>query len=266
MVKAKDLATVGFKYIGRSYQEMDCQKFVERCLKDSGCNLDLPGSNAWYRKMTWTGSPEECTKKYGKVPAGAFLFIHAFDGGEEKRGYHDGLGNASHIGIVTGTGKGAIHSSQSKGCVCESEFKGKTIKNGGWNKVGLWDEVDYGSDINPSGSIPPETGSDTVGETATVWAPSGSTVNIRKNQDKGSALVDRVPVGEKVTLEHLGEEWSRIEYKGKTGYIMTKFLIVGEVTPGKDEPSGDDPNMITVHRSILEDIYDQLGQVLGLRG
>lgn len=54
---------------------MDCQKFVEKCLADVGIKKDLAGSNAWFRYMTWTGTPEECKKKFGKVPAGAFLFI-----------------------------------------------------------------------------------------------------------------------------------------------------------------------------------------------
>ena len=38
----------------------------------------------------------------------------------------------------------AIHSGKSRGRVCGSEFHGKTVKNGGWNRVGLWlKEVDY---------------------------------------------------------------------------------------------------------------------------
>ena len=61
------------------------------------------------------------------------------------RGYKDGLGNASHVGVVTGAGKGVIHASASRGCVCESEFKGKTIPNGGWNRVGLMKQLDYGA-------------------------------------------------------------------------------------------------------------------------
>ena len=65
-------------------------------------------------------------------------------------------------------------------------------------------------------------------QTATIWAPSGSTVNLRKHQDRGSALVDRIPIGETVILEYQGEEWSRVRYKSKTGYVMTEFLKFGE--------------------------------------
>ena len=65
MVSANDFAMVGFKYIGTSYETMDCQKFVERCMADVGLKMDLPGSNAWYRKMDWVGTPEECKARLG---------------------------------------------------------------------------------------------------------------------------------------------------------------------------------------------------------
>lgn len=158
MIDGKALGDVGYKYLGTPYSVMDCQKFYEKCLSDLGFNLDLAGSNAWYRYIMEHGrvlTPEECVKELGCVPKGATLFIHAYDGGEEKRGYHDGLGNASHIGICTmPRGEGAIASSASRGCVAESKFKGKSIK-GGWNMVGLPNFVmfDYGGDSyepNPS--------------------------------------------------------------------------------------------------------------------
>lgn len=147
MINGDQLGSVGYVYIGTPYKQMDCQKFVERCLADCGLRMDLAGSNAWYREVMahgWTGTPEECVQKYGKVPAGAFLFILLQDGREPAKYKGDGIGNASHIGICTGTtGQGAIHSSSSRGMVCESKFQGKTIPNGGWNRVGLYDKVEY---------------------------------------------------------------------------------------------------------------------------
>lgn len=147
IVDGNKLGNAGYNYLGVPYKQLDCQAFVERCLADCGLRMDLAGSNAWYREVRkngWTGTPEECTAIYGGVPTGAFLFILLHDGGEPEKYKPDGLGNASHIGICTGTrGEGAIHSSSSRGCVCESKFKGRTIPNGGWNMVGLWNSVDY---------------------------------------------------------------------------------------------------------------------------
>ena len=158
MIDGNRLAVVGFEKLGTPYRKMDCQAFVEWCLRQCGLKKDLAGSNAWYREVMrngWVGTPEACMKQFGKVPAGAFLFIHASDGGEERRGYRDGLGNASHIGIVTGKGEGAIHSSSSRGCVAESRFRNKTVPNGGWNRVGLWNQVayDYGEKRNGENPI-----------------------------------------------------------------------------------------------------------------
>ena len=159
MIDGNRLAAVGFEKLGTPYRKMDCQAFVEWCLRQCGLKKDLAGSNAWYREVMrngWVGSPEACVQQFGKVPAGAFLFIHAFDGGEERRGYRDGLGNASHIGIVTGKGEGAIHSSSSRGCVAESVFRNKTVPNGGWNRVGLWTaEVKYAGIAEPEGKKSP---------------------------------------------------------------------------------------------------------------
>ncbi len=150
-ISAEQVSLQGDKYLGTSYKTMDCQAFVERCLADAGLKINLAGSNTWYRECRqngWVGSPEQCRREFGKIPRGAFLFILEQDGGEVKRGYRDGLGNASHIGLYTGRGKGAIHSSSTRKCVAESAFSGRTIPNGGWNTVGLWKRLSYGADID----------------------------------------------------------------------------------------------------------------------
>ena len=40
MVLASDVANAGYKYLGTKYETMDCQAFVERCMKDCGINKD----------------------------------------------------------------------------------------------------------------------------------------------------------------------------------------------------------------------------------
>lgn len=228
---------------------MDCQAFVEKCLSDIGINVNLAGSNAWFRECRsngFTGTPEECKAKYGSIPPGAFLFILKHDGKEPTKYKSDGIGNASHIGIYTGDG--AIHSSASRGCVCQSKFNGKSI-NGGWNMVGLWNRIDYG------------TGGETL--TATVYASNGSSVNIRAKKDKSSDRLDTVPVGTEVEVLEKGDTWSRVKYNGMTGYMMSSFLIIGTVQPGD---STDEQDYVKVSRTALKTVYDQIGDMLGLRG
>ena len=214
-----ELAQVGFKYIGIPYSELDCQAFVEVCLADCGIKKNLPGSNAWYREVAqngWVGTPEDCVAKFGTVPKGAFLFILKNDGGEPDKYKPDGIGNASHIGIVAGTGKGAIHSSASRGCVCESEFHNKTIKNGGWNRVGLWDAVDY---MEAESEPQPETT-----ETAVVYADNGSPVKMRAEPSFKCRLYWLVPCGATVLVIDRDAEWAHIKWEHISGYMLSSFL------------------------------------------
>ena len=251
---AEALSRAGDQFLGRSYDDMDCQEFIERCLQEIGIVLDLKGSNAWYRKCQnegWTGTPEECRKIFGEVPKGAFLFIHAFDGGEERRGYHDGKGNASHIGIKTGRGKGAIHSSQSRGCVAESEFHDKTIRNGGWNCIGLWRRLDYGKSVNwvlehmHDGSKPADPADDQKKEEtpmmATVHTENGGPVNMRANPSMDERLYWEVPNGTKVEVsghktDKKGNNWSKASTGSRSGWILEKFLVADDSTIPPEDP------------------------------
>ena len=248
---AEQLSLSGDQFIGRSYKDMDCQKFIERCLESIGIKKDLAGSNAWFREMTWTGSPEECMQIFGVIPKGAFIFIHAFDGGEKKRGYHDGKGNASHIGMKTGRGKGAIHSSESRGEVCESDFHDKTIRNGGWNMVGLWIMLDYGKSVNwilehmGIGPEPENPAADQKKEDepvqAIVWSENDLPVNFRKSASKKGVLIEKVPVGETVTVLAQEGDWCKVQWKGRTGYMMSEFLEFHGDEPDPTEDPAEDP-------------------------
>lgn len=230
MINGNKLGEVGFEKLGTPYSEMDCQRFVEWCISKCGVNIDLRGSNALYRYVIehgWVGTPEECIEKFGNVPKGAFLFILAFDGGEVSKGYNDGLGNASHIGICTmPKGEGAIHSSSSRGGVCESKFQGRTIKNGGWNRVGLWlEKVEYNTEKDPA-----DDPSEPVVETAIVHADNGYPVKMRAKPSRLCRTYWEVPVGSEVVLMGTNGSWSEIIWNGRTGYMMTKFLIIGNAT------------------------------------
>ncbi|MCI5956374.1 MAG: peptidoglycan-binding protein [Clostridiales bacterium] len=141
---------VGVPYVagGMSLAGMDCQGLCEYLLIECGvprqeCNLS--GSNAHWRACAWRGTPEECTARFGRVPAGAWVFIVNEDDSSASEKYRgDGLGDANHMGVVLKDC--AIHASASRGCVAESRFEGKTIRNGGWNRVGLPPWVAYGLD------------------------------------------------------------------------------------------------------------------------
>ena len=119
---------------------------------------------------------------------------------------------------MTGREEGAIHSSSSRGCVAESRFRGKSIR-GGWNKVGLWNLVEYdygnGSVLEGTSDYPiPEPVNEKESEYAAVWAGQGSTVNTRQGPGTSYALskAGRIPVGTMVEILKRQNGWCRIRY------------------------------------------------------
>lgn len=250
---AEAFASKATAYLGRSYDEMDCKDLINAMLGDMGIGKHYKGSNDLWRSVTWTGTPEEAVKAFGSVPVGALLFIVVHDGGEVARGYHDGRGNSKHVGVKTGTGKGAIHSSATRKCVCESEFHDKTIRNGGWNYVGLMKELDYGftaPEEEPSSA--PNVNAATY---ATVTASSGSTVKMRQKPSKKCDLYWKVPIG--ATVEIRGSEsngWYPVRYGGRDGYMMTEFLqIEQESAPSVPD---DEPSVGVSPSGYAVEIYD----------
>ena len=250
-ISGLEFSKAGDKYLGRSYQEMDCQAFVEKCMADVGYRKDLGGSNSWYRecmKHGWVGSPEECAKEFGSVPKGALLFILEAVGPKTPAKFrNDGIGDVTHMGIVTGRGDGAIHSSSSRGCVATSKFKGKTIPNGGWNRVGLLNQFDYeeesrggtagldegGLSTPPSAPVEMTCGAqEDMVMTGIVTAETGRTVNLRKT--KGGKLIERIPIGTEVEILDYGAEWCRVKAGRYTGWMMTEFLEVNKNELGND--------------------------------
>ena len=239
MIDGNKLGDVGFAYLGIPYSQMDCQAFVEKCLADCGMRKDLAGSNAWFREVMKNGAimtPEECVQALGCVPKGAFLFILEHDGKEPEKYKPDGLGNASHIGICTiPRGEGAIHSSASHGCVAESKFREKTI-NGGWNRVGLWDQVayDYGGGGTPAPEPEPEPLPKVTAVIGNVPAGNRQDVNFRAKPNTDARLIDRIKVGDRVEVLSENGTWAKVKWHGYTGYIMCKFLIYEETEPTAD--------------------------------
>lgn len=260
---ASVLSKQGDKYIGTPYAKMDCQALVEQMLRDVGINLNLTGSNAWYRKMTWTGSPEECKRTFGRIPVGAFLYILRQDGGEPGKYKADGIGNACHIGIYIARQDGAINSSSKRGKVCYSKFAGKSI-SGGWNRIGLWDRLSYGEDIDKKigGPVPVR---------AIVTSDNGLSVNLRQKASTKASIIARLPVGTvvDVTGSYAGSdgEWSSVAAAGYgSGYIMTRYLQMEGAAADPDQSAG---GTITVQLTraqadalvaLVDAVADQIGR------
>lgn len=268
---SKPLATVfaskGQSYLNTPYDDLDCQALLEAMLKDVGIRKNWKGSNAMYRDMAWVGTPEECKKKFGSIPIGAWIFILKHDGNEPAEYRKDGIGNADHVGVKTGGSKGAIHSSATMDCVAESVFKDKTIPNGGWNRIGLCKLLDYGSKIEeilygPTITKTKESSEETqpiiqegvtiIMTTATVQT-SGGILNIRDMPSSKGRDIGDIPNGASVqVLEKTSSEWWKVSYCGVTGYCACEYLREVEnvsITLSKETASA-------LYRALNEVIVD----------
>lgn len=141
------------KYDSLKYDDADCQAFCEIVLRDIGVRNDKgqpynwKGSNDMARNAcAWIGTKEEAIKQFGSIPLGAWAFIWENKTGKEKdRGYYDGNGNYSHIGIYVGDNI-VRDSTRYKGA------DGKYIRDGvgnrnlsAFNRIGLAKMLDFGT-------------------------------------------------------------------------------------------------------------------------
>jgi len=281
---AEEFSLTGDQFLGRSYEEMDCQALVERMMAAVGYRRDLGGSNSWYRecmKNGWAGTPEECIREFRSVPKGALLFIREDVSASTLGKFRDdGIGDITHMGVKTGRGEGAIHSSRSKGCVCTSKFKDKTIPNGGWNRVGLLYVFSYGKTVDwvlehgggsGDGSVsvvPAEKEGKPV--KGTVTAKSGSTVKLRQKPSTDCPIYWDIPVGTEMEIVDQRENWSKCICGGLTGWMKNEFIRLDgeEDLPIAPEPVvSEDPSRFEDVQSdpepeqaltLLEDVYQTL--------
>ena len=128
-----------------TYDRLDCQGFVEAVLKDLGIKkpdgswFDWRGSNSMYRHYySWRGTVDECIKKFGSVPVGSFVYIWK-ETGEEEVGYHDGLGNCTHVGIYCGND--VVRDSTRSTKTGRNGVGTRSLKN--FNRVTLFQFLDY---------------------------------------------------------------------------------------------------------------------------
>ena len=127
------------------------------------------------------------------------------------------------------------------------------------------------------GVLPPRTGE--VGRSpggveepmeglrAMAYANSGKTENLRQGPDKKSALIARVPIGEEVRILEThtdGSAWNKVSYGGKTGYIMTKYLLFDHVETEQDGDGVTVPReTLEVWADVLEDMAQDMRELIG---
>ena len=74
---------------------------------------------------------------------------------------------------------------------------------------------------------------DTPVGTATVVSENGKNVRLRSGPGTKYSTIGSYPVGTQATILKRSAEWDRVTIGGITGYMMSKFLWEGSVTPEK---------------------------------
>ena len=171
-------------HVGYTYDELDCQAFVEHCVRQAGGRMDYLGTNDMARRAAWLGTLDEARAQGRLVPGAGLLIREATEANLPARYAGDGLGDFSHVGLYVGenaltdTDKNGrrracdvVHSSATMGRVA-----GSTLQNG-WTHALWFSEIDYavtaGAGAGADGANAGGTGAGTGG-TGTGEVTSGT--------------------------------------------------------------------------------------------
>ena len=66
----------------------------------------------------------------------------------------------------------------------------------------------------------------TTSRAAHIKNPRNRTVNLRTGPGKGYKVIAEYRPGTKVTLLHRGSAWCKVKVRGRTGYIMRKYIAL----------------------------------------
>ncbi len=207
-------ACLGWPYVSPGTNDsrgIDCSGLFVKCFKDQGASI-YHGSNTIYRKYC---SEKGTLTSVAQLRRGMAVF--KWNPNTPSK-FNDGLGDFQHIGLVVSVAPlRIIHASTGTMCVTTDTKIGKW-KYWGWLKDVAKEE---GGETPVKGEVVP-----VMEETqyATVTALSGSTVNLRANAKTGAALLERVPVGERVEVLGTVGAWTKVKAGGKTGYMMSVYL------------------------------------------
>lgn len=194
-------AMYGSRWVGKYVT--DCSGLFYWAFKELGGYM-YHGSNTMWNKY--------CTSK-GKLSKGKRT-----DGNTLKPGTAvfvlKGTSNRSHVGLYIGNGK-VIEASGTQTGVIISE-----ITNTKWAEWGELKGVEYSTSSSSSVTPEPEKPSGTVGSAVV----NATKVALRSAPSTSASILTRVDKGERVQV--LDNEWTRVTYQGKTGYMMTKFLNI----------------------------------------
>ena len=247
-------AATAAAHAGYTYDEMDCQAFVEHCARQAGGSMDYLGTNDMARRAAWLGTLAQARAQGRLVPGAGLLIREETDANLPARYAGDGLGDFSHVGLYVGENAltdvdkngnarscDVVHSSATMGRVA-----GSTLQNG-WTHAMWFSEIDYGNEAGlgvdqgaDSGDV--ADGGTSVGDGLTAGAPAagaeryamvvspdGGPVKLRKSASAEETLYWLVNAGARVLVERERDGWTLItaictDGHTRRAYMMAQYL------------------------------------------
>lgn len=243
-------AAMAAAHVGYTYEEMDCQAFVEHCVHQAGGAMDYLGTNDMARRAAWLGTLSDARAQGRLVPGAGVLIREETEENLPARYAGDGLGDFSHVGLYVGEDAltdvdkngnarscDVVHSSATMRRVA-----GSTLANG-WTHVMWFQEIDYGNDaglgvdqgadsgdvanggMDMSDELTAGTPATTVKQYAVVVSPDGGPVKLRKSASKDESLYWHVNPGARVQVEHERDGWALIRAICTDGYTRRAYMM-----------------------------------------
>lgn len=238
--------------VGYTYDELDCQAFIEHCARQAGGAMDYLGTNDMARRAAWLGTLSQAQAEGRLVPGAGLLIREETEANLPARYASGGLGDFSHAGLYVGpdaltdtdkTGRmrscDAVHSSATRGRVA-----GSTLQNG-WTHVLWFPEIDYGAS-GGTGNAAAGAGTTVTGATgapgittptptltagtvptvyATVVSPDGGPVKLRRSASAEETLYWLVGAGARVEVERTEGAWSLITAICTDGHTRRAWMM-----------------------------------------
>lgn len=160
------LQAYSYRNSGIPYSQLDCIHFVNQVRIDLGLASMLNGTNTLWRSnnLTWKGTLAQAYQRWGvsswdQLPQGILVFRIKSESDPTynqppipARYYMDGIGNVTHVGVMTGMGQGIMQSGGYGGTgVHESGWR-----RGYWTHAALQMSVVYPEPLDPDDPNPPD--------------------------------------------------------------------------------------------------------------
>lgn len=231
----------GGQWVGRWVT--DCSGLFHYGFKELGGYIPHGSNSIWNSECSGRGELKQGERTDGKpLLPGTAVFTTS---GEKH----------NHIGLYVGDGM-VIEAQGAQAGVAASPVSKKK-----WTAWGELKGVRYQDQDEREKEKEKEKKEDRkMAKVALPTGAAGNTVNMREESSRKARIICKVPVGTEVDIISDVGDWCLIEYNGKGGWMMSNYLEYD----GQDGESSDDT--LRVPRDKLEEIYNQLGDWLGLRG